>query len=185
MMKHESVRKFQCVYRDKMKLRDEAPEAHSFTTELSPPAGVAPLSPSVLSRPMQRKLVTLVNCQLVEEEGRVRAVRAGRSLGERTVTELILQHQNPQQLSANLWAAVRARGCQFLGPGGCSCHTVHTHVCVMSRTARSVLKNEVSSNSKQQFTFPRLFDCVWTQRHLFVKLLLDSGSCNDFSRFAV
>ncbi|CAB1352099.1 unnamed protein product [Coregonus sp. 'balchen'] len=53
---------------------------------------------------------------LVEEEGRVRAVRAGRSLGERTVTELILQHQNPQQLSANLWAAVRARGCQFLGP---------------------------------------------------------------------
>lgn len=68
---------------------------------------------------MQRKLVTLVNCQLVEEEGRVRAVRAGRSLGERTVTELILQHQNSQQLSANLWAAVRARGCQFLGPGRC------------------------------------------------------------------
>ncbi|KAG4070988.1 hypothetical protein HA402_001425 [Bradysia odoriphaga] len=71
---------------------------------------------SVLSRPMQRKLVTLVNCQLVEDEGRSRALRAARSLGERTVTELILQHQNPQQLSANLWAAVRARGCQFLGP---------------------------------------------------------------------
>ncbi|XP_066506857.1 roquin-2 isoform X2 [Hoplias malabaricus] len=78
--------------------------------------GVVALSPSSLSRPMQRKLVTLVNCQLVEEEGRMRAVRAARSLGERTVTELILQHQNPQQLSANLWAAVRARGCQFLGP---------------------------------------------------------------------
>ncbi|XP_036451735.1 roquin-2 [Colossoma macropomum] len=78
--------------------------------------GVVALSPSTLSRPMQRKLVTLVNCQLVEEEGRMRAVRAARSLGERTVTELILQHQNPQQLSANLWAAVRARGCQFLGP---------------------------------------------------------------------
>lgn len=74
-------------------------------------------SVSALSRPMQRKLVTLVNCQLVEEEGRVRALRAARSLGERTITELILQHQNPQQLSANLWAAVRARGCQFLGPG--------------------------------------------------------------------
>lgn len=71
---------------------------------------------SLLSRPMQRKLVTLINCQLVEEEGRSRALRAARSLGERTVTELILQHQNPQQLSANLWAAVRARGCQFLGP---------------------------------------------------------------------
>ena len=65
---------------------------------------------------MQRKLVTLVNCQLMEVEGRARAGRAARSLGERSVTELILQHQNPQQLSANLWAAVRARGCQFLGP---------------------------------------------------------------------
>lgn len=74
-------------------------------------------SGSILSRPMQRKLVTLINCQLVEDEGRTRAMRAARSLGERTVTELILQHQNPQQLSANLWAAVRARGCQFLGPG--------------------------------------------------------------------
>ncbi|XP_032779131.2 roquin-1 [Daphnia magna] len=70
----------------------------------------------LLSRPMQRKLVTLITCQLAESEGRARAVRAARSLGERTVTELILQHQNPQQLSANLWAAVRARGCQFLGP---------------------------------------------------------------------
>lgn len=69
----------------------------------------------LFSRPMQRKLVTLINCQLVEEEGRARSMRAARSLGERTVTELILQHQNPQQLSANLWAAVRARGCQFLG----------------------------------------------------------------------
>lgn len=66
---------------------------------------------------MQRKLVTLINCQLMEAEGRARALRATRSLGERTVMELILQHQNPQQLSANLWAAVRARGCQFLGPG--------------------------------------------------------------------
>lgn len=71
---------------------------------------------SILSRPMQRKLVTLINCQLIEDEGRTRAMRAARSLGERTVTELILQHQNPQQLSNNLWAAVRARGCQFLGP---------------------------------------------------------------------
>ncbi len=72
---------------------------------------------NVLSRPMQRKLVMLINCQLLEEEGRMRALKAARSLGERTVTELIIQHQNPQQLSTNLWAAVRARGCQFLGPG--------------------------------------------------------------------
>ena len=53
--------------------------------------------------------------QFMEDEGRSRAIKAARSLGERSVTELILQHQNPQQLSANLWAAVRARGCQFLG----------------------------------------------------------------------
>ncbi|XP_053346566.1 roquin-1 isoform X2 [Clarias gariepinus] len=78
--------------------------------------GLSNTAQSMLSRPMQRKLVTLVHCQLVEEEGRIRAMRAARSLGERTVTELILQHQNPQQLSSNLWAAVRARGCQFLGP---------------------------------------------------------------------
>jgi len=75
-----------------------------------------PSQSSQLSRPMQRKLVTLVNCQLLEVEGRARAGRAARSLGERSITELILQHQNPQQLSANLWAAVRNRGCQFLGP---------------------------------------------------------------------
>ncbi|PIK35835.1 hypothetical protein BSL78_27333 [Apostichopus japonicus] len=70
---------------------------------------------SLLSRPLQRKLVTLINCQLGLEDGRVRAVRSARSIGERTVTELILQHQNGQ-ISTNLWAAVRARGCQFLGP---------------------------------------------------------------------
>jgi hypothetical protein len=79
---------------------------------LKPNSNIAGL----FSRPMQRKLVTLINCQLVEEEGRARSMRAARSLGERTVTELILQHQNQQLLSANLWAAVRARGCQFLGP---------------------------------------------------------------------
>ncbi|XP_067210697.1 roquin-1 isoform X2 [Linepithema humile] len=78
--------------------------------------GIGNSGGGLVSRPMQRKLVTLLGCQLVEPEGRARALRAARSLGERTVTELILQHQNPQQLSANLWAAVRARGCQFLGP---------------------------------------------------------------------
>lgn len=89
----------------------------NLTCDASAGVGLSSTAQSILSRPMQRKLVTLVHCQLVEEEGRVRAMRAARSLGERTVTELILQHQNPQQLSSNLWAAVRARGCQFLGPG--------------------------------------------------------------------
>ncbi len=31
-----------------------------------------------LSRPMQRKLVTLINCQLLEQDGRTRAGRAAR-----------------------------------------------------------------------------------------------------------
>lgn len=75
-----------------------------------------PSGSGLLSRPMQRKLVTLIQCQLLEAEGRARSLRAIRSLGERTVTELILQHQNAHQLSTNLWAAVRSRGCQFLGP---------------------------------------------------------------------
>lgn len=70
----------------------------------------------VLTRPMQRKLVTLIHTQLAEQEGRSRALRAARSIGERAVKELILMHQNPQTLSTALWAAVRQRGCQFLGP---------------------------------------------------------------------
>lgn len=80
------------------------------------PSPTTNASANLLTRQMQRKVVALICCQLFEEEGRSRAVRAARLLGERAVTELILHHQNPQQLSANLWAAVRARGCQFLGP---------------------------------------------------------------------
>uniref|UniRef100_A0A0B6ZTG1 RING-type E3 ubiquitin transferase n=1 Tax=Arion vulgaris TaxID=1028688 RepID=A0A0B6ZTG1_9EUPU len=74
------------------------------------------ISKCVLSRPMQRKLISLIHCQLLEEEGRSRAARIARSLGERIVSELLVLHQYPHQLSANLWAAVRTRGCQFLGP---------------------------------------------------------------------
>ncbi|RUS84164.1 hypothetical protein EGW08_008051 [Elysia chlorotica] len=70
----------------------------------------------VLSRPMQRKLFSLLQCQLLEEEGQARSARIARSLGERVVTELLVLQQFPHQLSSNLWAAVRTRGCQFLGP---------------------------------------------------------------------
>ncbi|XP_078606174.1 roquin-1-like isoform X2 [Branchiostoma floridae x Branchiostoma japonicum] len=104
------VTEFTEYYEDAMECIEE------LALYLKPFSGGGAGNNSALSRPMQRKLVTLVNCQLVEDEGRARAMRAARSLGERTVTELILQHQNPQQLSQNLWAAVRARGCQFLGP---------------------------------------------------------------------
>lgn len=69
-----------------------------------------------LTRPMQRKVVALLHSQLAEDEGRARAVRSARSIAERVVKELILMHQNSQTLSATLWAAVRQRGCQFLGP---------------------------------------------------------------------
>ena len=70
-----------------------------------------------LSYQMQKMLLTLVNCQLVVPEGRLRALKAVQNLGERSVVELISIIVNHHQLSANFWAAVRTRGCQFLGPG--------------------------------------------------------------------
>lgn len=69
-----------------------------------------------LTKPMLRKLVGLIQCQIAVSAGRIRALRACRAIGERAATELILAHQNPATLSANLWTAVRLRGCQFLGP---------------------------------------------------------------------
>ena len=72
---------------------------------------------SMLSRPMIRKIFSLLNSQYIDREGRLKALKAARSLGERTCIDFILHHQNPQQLTANLWSAVRSRGCQFLGPG--------------------------------------------------------------------
>ena len=71
---------------------------------------------SHLTRPMLKKVVTVVSCQVLEIEGRTRALRAARSIADRTVTELLVLHQNQQQISTLLWTAVRARGCQFLGP---------------------------------------------------------------------
>ena len=69
-----------------------------------------------LNKPMLKKLVTVVSCQILEGEGQVRAVRAARSIADRAVTELLVMHQNQQQISTLLWTAVRNRGCQFLGP---------------------------------------------------------------------
>lgn len=57
----------------------------------------------------------MLHCQLVEGDGRLKAVKFCRSIGERITSELLLKHQDPYTLSANLWAAVRSRGCQFLG----------------------------------------------------------------------
>uniref|UniRef100_A0A915AQF0 RING-type E3 ubiquitin transferase n=1 Tax=Parascaris univalens TaxID=6257 RepID=A0A915AQF0_PARUN len=69
-----------------------------------------------LSRPVQRKLLTLLCFQLLEEEGRQKAVKTARALAERILSELVIAHQNTSHISSNLWSAVRARGCQFLGP---------------------------------------------------------------------
>ena len=69
-----------------------------------------------LTRPMLKKLVTVVNCQFLEPDGRARVLRAARSITDRTVTELLVMHQNQQQISTLLWTAIRSRGCQFLGP---------------------------------------------------------------------
>ncbi len=71
----------------------------------------------ILSRPMIRKIFGLLNSQFIDREGRLKGLKAARSLGERTCIDFIIHHQNPQQLTANLWSAVRSRGCQFLGPG--------------------------------------------------------------------
>ncbi|XP_065916807.1 roquin-2-like isoform X2 [Dysidea avara] len=78
--------------------------------------GAQALNVTYLTRPMLKKLVTIVNSQLLEIEGRARIMRTARSLAERTITELLIIHQGQQQLSHQLWAAVRCRGCQFLGP---------------------------------------------------------------------
>ena len=72
----------------------------SSTPTHASPAHISILSPSgqqhLLSRPLQRKLSSLSNCCLSDEEGRTKLVRAARSIGERCVNELIVIHQNPQ-----------------------------------------------------------------------------------------
>lgn len=51
-----------------------------------------------------------------EADGRVRACKIAKSIGERVLLEILLLHQDAHSLNTNLWAAVRSRGCQFLGP---------------------------------------------------------------------
>ena len=47
---------------------------------------------------MQRKLTSLLQCQLVEGEGRLKAMRHARSIGERALSELLIKHQDPRTL---------------------------------------------------------------------------------------
>ncbi|GMS88406.1 hypothetical protein PENTCL1PPCAC_10581 [Pristionchus entomophagus] len=70
----------------------------------------------VMSRTVQRKMVHIICLQLAEPSGRLRAARQARQIAERILCEVMLGSQNQQSLSHQLWTAVRARGCQFLGP---------------------------------------------------------------------
>ena len=63
-----------------------------------PSMQMAAAQPHLLSRPLQRKLSSLSNCSISDEDGRTKLVRAVRSIGERCVNELIVIHQNPQVL---------------------------------------------------------------------------------------
>ncbi|KAK0416303.1 hypothetical protein QR680_012405 [Steinernema hermaphroditum] len=69
-----------------------------------------------LSRPVQRKLVFLLSFQLIEREGRVRSLKSCRSIADRIFTEVVMSYQSSSHTCTMLWSAVRARGCQFLGP---------------------------------------------------------------------
>ena len=89
-------------------------DAALFLQPLAEPGGGSVIH--YLTRPMMKKLVTVVNCQLLEPDGRARVLRAARSIMDRTITELLVMHQNQQQISTLLWSAIRSRGCQFLGP---------------------------------------------------------------------
>jgi RING finger/CCCH-type zinc finger protein len=67
-------------------------------------------------RPVLKKIIALLSYQILEEDGRIRIIKAAHSIAERIITELLVMHQNQQQISSLIWSAVRARGCQFLGP---------------------------------------------------------------------
>ncbi|VIO91264.1 Uncharacterized protein BM_BM5141 [Brugia malayi] len=69
-----------------------------------------------LSRPMQRKLISLLCYQLMEYKGLQRALKTARALAERALSELVIYHQNNSNISTILWSSIRSRGCQFLGP---------------------------------------------------------------------
>jgi len=53
---------------------------------------------SILSRSMIQKIFSLLNSQYINREGCLKVLEAARSLGEHICMDLILHHQNPQQL---------------------------------------------------------------------------------------
>uniref|UniRef100_A0A0K0DX78 Protein-lysine N-methyltransferase n=1 Tax=Strongyloides stercoralis TaxID=6248 RepID=A0A0K0DX78_STRER len=69
-----------------------------------------------LSTQVQKKIIQLISCQLMEKEGRSQIGKQIKSLVERIINEFSSKLQNPYSISTQLWCAVRQRGAQFLGP---------------------------------------------------------------------
>ncbi|EGT34666.1 CBN-RLE-1 protein [Caenorhabditis brenneri] len=69
-----------------------------------------------ISRTLQRKVLALLCYQWRENDGRLKTLKMCRGISERVLIEIILSIQSNTHVSSQLWSAVRARGCQFLGP---------------------------------------------------------------------
>ncbi|CAF3930229.1 unnamed protein product [Rotaria magnacalcarata] len=61
---------------------------------------------SVISRSMIRKIFSLLNSQYIEREGLSKFLKAMRSLAEHICLDIMLGHQNPQQLTNDVWSTV-------------------------------------------------------------------------------
>ncbi|CAD5222518.1 unnamed protein product [Bursaphelenchus xylophilus] len=69
-----------------------------------------------LSKFVQKRIIGILSAPILLPDGRHYVVKCSRNLVERIVTELVLSRQTSAHISSALWSAVRARGCQFLGP---------------------------------------------------------------------
>jgi hypothetical protein len=58
---------------------------------------------------MIRKIFRLLNSQYIDRVGRLKVLKAARSLGEHICIDFILHYQNLQQLKDNLCSAIGLR----------------------------------------------------------------------------
>ncbi len=72
---------------------------------------------SIFNRSMIRKIFSLLNIQYIDRPGRLKVLKAIRSLGEHMCIHFILHHQNHQQLKDNLRSAIGLGDGEFLEPG--------------------------------------------------------------------
>lgn len=68
------------------------------------------------TRPLQRKLETLLRCGLHDAQSPSVAMRLALSVADRAVSDLTVHVQAQQHEKVSLWTAIRSHGCQFLGP---------------------------------------------------------------------